>query len=134
MRISAESAPGYWQNAVPHVLISHADTTETTKSADMADTADATNTADRRRTPRIERKQKSRGALGGVEIGSVLLSSMKLARSYATAASEGFSLIMSRTGTACKGWLGTIKLGKNKRGSDGNNKISGYSGCHEYAE
>ena len=86
MRLSAESAPGDCQNAVPHVHISHADTTETTESADMADTADATNTANRIRTPRIKRKRKSRGAVERVEVGSGLLSSMKLVRGYATAA------------------------------------------------
>ena len=87
MRVCAESAPGGCQNPVPHVLISHADTTETTKSADTADTADATNMVNRRRTPRMKRKRKSRGAVGRVEIGSGLLSSMKLVRGYATAAS-----------------------------------------------
>ena len=60
---------------------------ETTNSTDTADTANATSTANRRRTPRIKRKRKSRGAPGRVEIGSGLLSSMKLVRSYATAAS-----------------------------------------------
>ena len=87
MRISAESAPGACQKAVPHVLISHADTTETIESADTGDTAEATNTTNRRPTPRIKRKRQSRGAVERVEVGSGLLSTMKLVRGYATAAS-----------------------------------------------
>ena len=84
-----------------------------------------------RRTPRIKRKRESRRAVERVEVGSGLLSSVKLVRGYATAASYRFSLIISRScvaccrrlethnltvsrsGRACKGWLGTIKLGKN---------------------
>ena len=62
----------------------HAGPTETAKSAD---TADATNTTNRRPTPRIKRKRQSRGAVERVEVGSGLLSSMKLVRGYATAAS-----------------------------------------------
>ena len=40
-----------------------------------------------RRTPRIKQKRQSRGAVERVEVGSGLLSSMKLVRGYATAAS-----------------------------------------------